>query len=124
MPDIQTSMYFMCTRVHDTYIDNWKKLQRTIRYLEASRCLPLTLEADGIMIIKWWIDTSYGVQEDYQGHMGGTISLGKVHPHSKYSKQKLNIQSSTESELVGTENIMPMMLWNCLFMEEQGYEAN
>jgi hypothetical protein len=39
-------------------------------------------------------------------------------------KQKLNTRSSTESELIGADNISAMILWtHCsLFMEAQGYE--
>jgi hypothetical protein len=36
-------------------------------------------------------------------------------------KQKLNTRSSTESELVGANNVLVMILWTKLFMEEQGY---
>ena len=57
--------------------------------------LPLTLEADGTMIIKWWIYVTYGMHEDCQGHTGGTIRLEKRHLYSTSSKQKLNSQIST-----------------------------
>ena len=36
-------------------------------------------------------------------------------------KQKLNIRSSTEAELVGVDDASTMILWTKLFMEEQGY---
>ena len=81
------------------------------------------MEADGTMIIKWWIDTSYGVHKYCQVHTGGTIDIGEGHTYSTSSKQKLNTQSSTESELVGIGNLMPMVLWTSLFMEAQGYEV-
>jgi hypothetical protein len=37
-------------------------------------------------------------------------------------KQKLNTRSSTEAELVGTDDMSVMILWTKLFMEAQGYE--
>ena len=37
-------------------------------------------------------------------------------------KQKLNTKSSTESELVGVDDISTMILWTKLFMEAQGYD--
>ena len=95
-PYIQTYVSFLCTWVRERYIYYWKKLQQTIRYLEATSWLPLTLEADGTMIIKWWLDASYWMHEEFQGHTGGTISLGKRHPYSTYSKHKINTKSSTE----------------------------
>jgi hypothetical protein len=35
-------------------------------------------------------------------------------------KQKLNSKSSTESELVGADDVSIMILWTKLFLEEQG----
>jgi hypothetical protein len=37
-------------------------------------------------------------------------------------KQKINTGSSTESELVGVDDVAPQMLWTRYFMEEQGLE--
>ena len=37
-------------------------------------------------------------------------------------KQKLNTKSSTESELVGVDDISTMIIWTKLFMEAQGYD--
>ena len=37
------------------------------------------------------------------------------------TKQKLNTQSSTESELVGVDDLMPSILWTRHFLEAQGY---
>jgi len=85
--------------------------------------LPLTLEADGTMTIKWWVDASYGVHEDCKGHTGGTMTLGKGHPYSASTKQKLNTRSSTEAELIGVDDLMPMILWTRMFIEAQGYEV-
>ena len=36
-------------------------------------------------------------------------------------KQKLNTRSSTKSELVGVDDMMPMILWTHYFLEAQGY---
>jgi hypothetical protein len=33
----------------------------------------------------------------------------------------LNTKSSTESELVGVDDMMPIMLWTCYFLLSQGY---
>ena len=39
-------------------------------------------------------------------------------------KQKLNVRSSTESELVGVDDAATMILWTRLFMEAQGYDID
>jgi hypothetical protein len=39
-------------------------------------------------------------------------------------KQKLNMRSSTEAELVGADDASVLILWTKLFLEEQGYTVN
>ena len=48
-------------------------------------------------------------------------SLGKGAVYSASTKQKLNTESSTESELVGIDDLMPQILWTRLFLEAQGF---
>ena len=52
------------------------------------------------------------------------MTLGKVGVYSKSTRQKLNTKSSTESDLVGSENLMPQVPWMQYFMEAQGYGIN
>jgi hypothetical protein len=40
------------------------------------------------------------------------------------NKQKLNTQRSTESELVGTDDVMPQILWTLYFLGAQGYKID
>jgi hypothetical protein len=47
---------------------------------------------------------------------------GEGPPQSISRKQKLNTKSSTESELVGADDVSVMILWTKLFLEEEGYE--
>ena len=44
--DLQTSIVFHCTRIHQPDKDDDKKLARTIRYLDKSKSLPLILSID------------------------------------------------------------------------------
>jgi hypothetical protein len=37
---------------------------------------------------------------------------------------ELNVKSSTEAEIVGTDNVMPQILWTLYFLEAQGYKIN
>ena len=57
-----------------------------------------------------------------RGHTGGTISFGHGIVHRKASKQKKNVKSSTESELVSLSEYVPYSLWLGYFLEEQGYK--
>ena len=49
------------------------------------------------------------------------MSLGVGVLHAKSSKQKLNVKSSTEAELVGNSDYIPYNLWLLMFMSMQGY---
>ena len=120
-PDIQTPIAFLCTRVIKPDTDDYKKLRRVMGYLRGTKKLCLTLEADDLQVIKWWVDASFAVHQDMRSHTGGTMSMGKGSIYSASTRQKLNTKSSTEAELVGVDDMMPMILWTRQFLEGQGY---
>jgi hypothetical protein len=84
------------------------------------------LSADNPHCIKWYVDASFAVHPDYKSHTGATMSYGDGDGavQSISRKQKLNARSSTESELVGVDDVLVMILWTKLFLEEQGYDIN
>jgi hypothetical protein len=47
--------------------------------------------------------------------------MGRGFPIVSSTKQKLNTQSSTESELVGVDDMMPIIVWSRYFLMAQGY---
>jgi hypothetical protein len=93
-----------------------------VNYLRGTKKMCLTLEADDLQVIKWWIDASFAVHQDMRSHTGGTMSFGKGSVYSTSIRQKLTTKSSTEAELVGVDDVMPQVLWTRQFMEGQGYE--
>ena len=119
-PDILTAVSFLCTRVKEPDIDDYKKLNRCINYLEGTQDLFLTLGTDGECVVNWWVDASFAVHEDMKSHTGAAMSLGRGSVINKSSKQKINTRSSTEAEVVGVNDAMTMILWTRLFLEEQG----
>ena len=92
------------------------RLSRVMKYLLSTSKLILGLQADNMNIIKWWIDASFAVHFDMKNHTGGTMLLGTGDIYSSSSKQKLNTKSSTESELVGMDDILPQALWKNMFL--------
>ena len=121
-PDLQTEVAFLCTRVKAPDKDDYKKLTRLVKYLRGTASLPLTLEANSLQIVKWWVDASYAVHPDMKSHTGGMMSLGKGTIYGASTRQKLNTKSSTESELVAVNDLMPQVLWTRYFLEAQGYD--
>jgi hypothetical protein len=121
-PDLQPTIAFLTTRVTQPDNDDWNKLTRAIRYLRDSKDLYLTLEADEGIDVKWWIDASFAVHPDMRSHTGGTLSLGKGSVYSMSRKQRINTKSSTEAELVGVDDAMPLVVWTRNFITAQGYK--
>jgi hypothetical protein len=50
------------------------------------------------------------------------MSMGKGSTYSTSLRQRLNTTSSTEAEVVGVADVMPMILWTRYFLEAQGYD--
>jgi hypothetical protein len=120
-PDIHTAVAFLTTRVRKPGKDDWKKLQRMIRYLQGTLDLPFKLSANGTSIIKWWANGSHGVHFDMRGHNGGMASLGEGALMSTSTRQKLNTRSSNETKLVAADDMMPQIMWTNYFMDAQDY---
>jgi hypothetical protein len=123
-PDTGLSISFLTSRVRATDTDDWKKMVHLMKYLRATRKLPLILGANGSGILKWWIDGSFAVHPNMRGHTGGGLSLGRGFPITASTKQKLNTRSSTEAELVSVDDCMPAVCWTRYFLEAQGYGVN
>ena len=74
------------------------------------------------LIIKWWVDAAFAVHKDMRSHTGINMSLGNGTTYASSVKQKLNTRSSTEAEVVGVYDALPLIIWTRLFLESQGYE--
>ena len=70
------------------------------------------------------MDASYAVHPDMKSHTGGCLSLDRGVIYGTSRRQRLNTTSSTESEIVGTHDVLPQMLWTLYFLEAQGYKID
>ena len=123
-PDVQPTISFLSSRVTCADEDDWKKLKRLLQYLHGTIDMPLTLSIDNMSVIKTWVDAAYGVHNDMRSQTGGAIMMGKGVLHSKSSKQKINVKSSTEAELVGASDFVSQTIWTRNFIEAQGYKVD
>eukprot|EP00428_Durinskia_dybowskii_P086402 CAMPEP_0170436806 /NCGR_PEP_ID=MMETSP0117_2-20130122/44342_1 /TAXON_ID=400756 /ORGANISM="Durinskia baltica, Strain CSIRO CS-38" /LENGTH=226 /DNA_ID=CAMNT_0010696875 /DNA_START=55 /DNA_END=736 /DNA_ORIENTATION=+ len=82
-PDILTAISFLTTRTQCATIDDWSKLERVLRY----------------------VDASYGMHADGKSHTGLCISLGTGPVFARSAKQHIVTKSSTEAELVGCSDL-------------------
>ena len=84
--------------------------------------LELTMGADSLEIMRAWVDVSDGVHANCESHTGGCISFGWGIIATKCQKQKFNVKSSTEGEIVGVSDFLPNMIWVRIFLEAQGFK--
>jgi hypothetical protein len=81
------------------------------------------LETEDGITVKWWIDASFAAHPHMKSHTGGTMLLGKGSIYSLSQKQHINIKSSTEAELVGVDDGMPLGIWTRNCLQAQGFEV-
>ena len=112
----------MCTRVDKSDTDDWRKLLRVIAFVKCTLDDCRIIGATDLTKIFTWIDAAYAVNPDMKSQTGGAMSMGIEVIHAKTNKQKLNVKSSTEAELVGNSDYVPYNLWLLHFLSEQGYE--
>jgi hypothetical protein len=123
-PDIQPTIAVLCSRVKAPRKSDWDKMIRLLKYLNRTQEDVLTLSADSLNSIKWWVDASFAVHPDFKSHTGAVMSMGRGAIQALSQKQRLNTRSSTESELVGTDDAVGKILWTKLFIEAQGYNID
>ncbi len=120
-PDISLAIALLTMRVRSPNIEDWEKLRPLMEYLRGDRDRPLILGADNEGMLMWYANALFAVHSNMRGHSGGGMTMGRGFPISVSTKQKLNTKSSTESELVGVDNMMPIIMWTCYFLLSQGY---
>ena len=96
------------------------KVKESIAVYKRTLDIRRLLDADNMLSLLTWVDASYTVHDDMKSHMSGCISFGVGILMTKYSKQKLNTKSITESEIVGANDYIPNVIWIELFLKHQG----
>ena len=92
-PDIQTVIAFLCTRVKVANVDDYKKLERVMKYLYVTLYMPLILGTNKIGNIHWYKDGTHIVHPNMRGHTGLVVTLGHRAVLSASWKQKINTMS-------------------------------
>jgi hypothetical protein len=118
--DTSLAIAFLTMRVREPDEDDWRKIRHLIVYLKSTCELPLVLGAWNTGVLHWYVDASFAVHPNTQGHTSGVLKLGTRAPVVTSTKQKLNTCSSTISEVVAVDDMIPQILWTRLFMQEQG----
>jgi hypothetical protein len=119
--DCLCATMFLTTRVQCATQQDWFKLQRLLRYVNGTRQLGTVLQRTHVNQVRAHVDASFAVHEDMKSHTGVWITLGRGGFYVRSTKQRLMTKSSTESELVGMSDALPMVVWFSNFLAAQGH---
>ena len=75
-PDLLTAVAFLTTRVLSPNEQDWKKLERVVKYLNGTKDLCLRISANNNFTIEAYIDASFATHMDRNGHTGMFVTLG------------------------------------------------
>ena len=100
------------------------KLKHLLRYLNDTIEIPCIVGATSLHSFKTWVDAAYAVHDDMKSHTGGVMSFGTGVINEKSRKQRLNVKSSTEAEVVGASDYLPWVIWVTKFMHYQGFDMD
>ena len=88
--DILSDVAFLTTRMKALDKDDWGKLKQVTKHLKGTKQAKITLRADSLSIIKWWMDVAFVSHHNCRGQSGGMISLGAGAVIIKSQKQRTN----------------------------------
>ncbi len=120
-PDVSMAIGISTTRVKAPDVVDWRKLSHLMEYLRVDRLGPLIFSTNGSGVLMWYVNASFDVYPNMHSQTGGGLTTGRGLPINSSTKQKLNIRSSTKSELVSVDNMMPIFVWSHYFLMAQGY---
>ena len=104
---MEPAVVFLTTRVSNSDVDDWKKLGRVLTGVLNTIDKKRVTGARSLTELYTWIYAAYAVHANMRGHTEGAIYMGYGLLHGKSSKQKINVKSSTEAELVGVSEYLP-----------------
>ena len=90
-------------------------------YLKGTLYMKRHLTADSFSNNFFWVDGYFWVHWYSKGHTGAMMPMGKGAILNISIKHKMNVASSTESELVSIADVICKNMWCKYFMEAQGY---
>ena len=122
-PDILLVISFLATRVKCSTDQDFHKLLRCVRYLRATLTFKLSLSAEQPFCLYAYIDAAYAVHKDFKSHTGVCLSMGTGILFARSVKQRLNVKSSTEAELVGIGDGLNNVIWAYNFLCALGFNV-
>ena len=122
-PDCLPAVAYLATRVTRCSVDDLAKLERLLKYVNATKERGLVFAAGSKGItVSVLIDAAYGVHPDRKSHTGSCVVVGERGAvHSKSAKQQIVTKSSKEAELVALSDSSNQVLHIRHFIRGQGH---
>ena len=120
-PDILLAYGELSRHVKAPTVEDEKKLNRLISYLQATRDIPLRLGCSMPPQIIVSADASFANRADMKSTSGSSMTLGTGVFFASSKVQKINSRSSTEAEIISASDSMSIPLWLRDFLISQGH---
>ena len=118
--NVLTAVSWCASRVLKPTVEDEKKLDRILAYLQATKDKKCVLRVGEEVQLRAYVDASYAVYQDAKSVSGIVLMLGDAVIHVKSSKQKIVTRSLTESELVAISDSLSQVLWTREYMIAAG----
>ena len=76
-PYIHQTVVLLTTRFKEPNETDWQKLVIIIKYLNGTNKKYLTLSADDLKVVKWYVDASFTFHPDSRSHYGEIVIMGQ-----------------------------------------------
>ena len=61
-----------------------------MKYINGTKSYSMTLSADDLHVVKWYVDASFAIHPDFWSHSGAVMMMGQGAVQLSSSKQQLN----------------------------------
>jgi hypothetical protein len=120
--DLLFAFSVLSKQVNNPTEQSWGRLQRLLKYLNATPDKALELRADELEV-HYATDTAHIVHpRTGKGHLGVAISLGQHAPaiYAMSTSMKQVTRSTAETEMVGFTEQLPIALWLARLLKHMG----
>jgi hypothetical protein len=114
--DTSLDVEFLTMRVRDPNTNKWEKVSHPMEYVRVGQDQSLVPGGKNDGWLMCYFDALFEMQPHLLSYTGGELTMDKGYSMVALAKLKLNTESLTESELIGVNNMMPIMLWICNFL--------
>ena len=109
--DFATSISYLCTRMKQPDIEDWKKLKRVLCFKNTTIENESIIGANILHEMQTYVYSYNSVHMDMKGHTGGvsTFDIGVLTANS--SKHKMNSRISNKPEVIVNIKYLPYNIW-------------